>query len=124
MRLNWASVPLSKRGFPRTGKASLSPLSITTTTRPSENLADNALSIKVFIPLLKNQFLVVFRKLFRLGQLLHLQAGGLPQRNFIANPKDRFPTTMPNVNVDRRVFVAVKEKTVSILLKYLGHVSH
>jgi len=73
------------------------------------------------MPTLNNKLSVLFCKRLRLGQLSQLQTLGLPKLNALLNLEHGLPTAMPNVDMDRAMFVAVEEELVPIFLEDLRH---
>jgi hypothetical protein len=58
---------------------------------PLECFADSGVSIKVFMPLLYDKFLVLDCKVFGLRKFTRLHADRLPQNDIALHDEDRFP---------------------------------
>ena len=70
---------------------------------------------------MNNKLPVLFRKRLRLGQVPQLQALGLSQLDSPLNLEHRLTTTIPNVDVDWTMFVAVEEEPVPVFFEDLWH---
>jgi hypothetical protein len=121
MLSNCAGVAAARRGFADGGKRSSAPLCRTTKIKPSRNPAERGASIKVLMPLVDNKLSVYFSKLVCPGELAHFQAERFAKLNAFLNVEHRFAAAVANMNVNRSVLVAVKEKAISILLEDFWH---
>jgi len=91
------------------------------TMNPSEYVAAEAVSVKVFMPLLKNKLLMLFCKFFCLGEFLYLHAHGLTQLNLILDVEDSLPRPATNMHVNGPVVIAVEKEPIAIFDKYRRH---
>jgi hypothetical protein len=73
------------------------------------------------MPLLNYQLFIFFRKFFSLGQFTELEALRLAQFHLILHLEHRFATAVADVDVNRTMLVAVKEKPESVFLKNGWH---
>jgi hypothetical protein len=71
--------------------------------------------------LLNYQLFIFFRKFFSFGQFAELEALRLTQFHFMPHVEDRFTAAVADVDVNRAVVVAVKEKPESVLFKNGRH---
>src|SRR5438105_1732496 len=79
MLLSCSAVPWARRGFSAAGKRSSTPLSRTTKIKPSRKPAERGVSVKALMPLLKDKFSILFRKLLGARKFMHLQSERLAQ---------------------------------------------
>src|SRR5271155_5553841 len=79
------------------------------------------MSVKVFMPLLNYQLFIFFRKFFSFGQFAEFEALRLAEFHLIFHLEHRFATAVADVDVNRAMFVAVKEKPESVFLKNGWH---
>jgi hypothetical protein len=73
------------------------------------------------MPLLNYQLFIFFRKFFSFGQFAQLQSLGLAQFNFAFHLEHRFAAAVADVDMNRAMLVAVKEKFESVLFKNGRH---
>lgn len=84
---------------------------------PSRKTAERALSVNMLMPLLNNKLSMRVRKLLGFRQFSHLQSLGLPQLHASLHFKDSLTSTMPDVDVDGTVLVAVEKELVEGVTK-------
>src|ERR1035441_7500935 len=73
------------------------------------------------MPLLDYQFFIFFRKFFSFGQFSELEPLRLAQFHLIFQLEHRFASAISDVDVNRTMLVAVKEKPESVFLKNGWH---
>jgi hypothetical protein len=73
------------------------------------------------MPLLNYQLFMFFRKSFSFGQFAELETLRLAQFNLIFQIEHRFTTAVADVDVNRAMLVAVKEKPESVLFENGWH---
>jgi hypothetical protein len=73
------------------------------------------------MPLLKDKFSMLFRKLLRARKFTHLQSKRLAQFYAVFDVEDGFAAAVSNVDMHWPVFVAVKEESISVLLEDFRH---
>jgi hypothetical protein len=73
------------------------------------------------MPLLNYQLFIFFRKFFSFGQFTELEALRFAQFHLLLHLEHRFATAVADVDVNRTVLVAVKEKPESVFLKNGWH---
>jgi hypothetical protein len=76
------------------------------------------------MPLLKYQLFICFRKFFNFGQFAQLETLRLTQFHVVFHVEYGFTAAMADVDVNRAVVVAVKEKPEPVLFKNGGHESN
>ena len=89
--------------------------------KPSRNPAERGVSIKVLMPLVDNKLPVRFSKLVRPRYLTHFQAERFAKLNAVFDIEHRFAPAIANMNVNGAMFVAVKEKPISVLFENFWH---
>lgn len=73
------------------------------------------------MPLVDDKLPVRFGKPLRSRKLTHFQAQGFAKLDALFDIEDCFATAVANVNMDRSMFVAIKEEPISVLLENLWH---
>jgi hypothetical protein len=73
------------------------------------------------MPLVDDKPPVLFGKLLRSRKLTHFQAQGFAKLDALFQIEDCFAPAVANVNMDRSMFVAIKEEPISVLLKNFRH---
>ena len=73
------------------------------------------------MPLVDDKPPVRFGKLLRARQLPHFQAQGFAKLDAMFDIEYGFSAAIANVNMDRAMLVAVKEKPISVLFKNFRH---
>src|ERR1035437_11062121 len=79
------------------------------------------MSVKVFMPLLNYQLFIFFRKFFGLGQFAELETVRLAQFYLVFHFKHRFAAAVADVDVNRAMVVAIKEKPEPVFFKNGWH---
>src|ERR1035437_9236294 len=124
MWFNCGCMPRASRGLSATGKRISAPLSMRTMICPFRCSAVTAMSVNVFMPLLNYQLFIFFRKFFGLGQFPELEALRLAQFHLMFHLEHRFAAAVADVDVNRAMLVAVKEKPESVFFKNVRHGSN
>jgi hypothetical protein len=73
------------------------------------------------MPLLNYQLFIFFRKFFSFGQFAQLESLGFAQLDLIFHIEHRFAAAVADMDVNRAMLVAVKEKLESVFLKNGRH---
>ena len=110
MQFNCCGVPTASRGFSAAGKRISRPLSIRITTHPATYAAEEALSVKVLMPLLDYRLFIHFRKRLRLRQLRDFQPTRLAQFDLGLDLEHCFTAAVADMDVNWPMFVACKTR--------------
>ena len=121
MLLSCFAVPPANRGFSAIGKRISAPLSIETMIEPSRKQAEQAVSLKVFMPLLDYKLLVLLGKLLGFGQFVDLQSLRFAKFDFAFDIEYGFAVAVAHVHMDRAMIVTIKEKSVTLFFKNRRH---
>jgi hypothetical protein len=73
------------------------------------------------MPLLNYQLFIFFRKFFSFGQFAELETLRLAQFHLVFHLEHRFAAAVTDVDVNRAMLVAVKEKSESVLFENGWH---
>jgi len=112
---------LRSLGFSATGKEISFPLDRRMKNSPSLRRAEIAVSTKVFIPFRYYNLSLLPGKLFCPSQFLDLQAYRFTEFHIALHIKNRFASTLCDMNMHRIMIVAVEEKSVPFLGEYCRH---
>ena len=88
---------------------------------PSEYRADWGLSVKVFMPLAKDKFLLLFCQVLSGGNFPGFQARRLPQEDLVTDNEDGLATSFLHMDMQWLMVIAVEVETKAVFGENLRH---